>query len=148
VVILGGGIAGLATAYELGKAGYDCTILEARGIAGGRNFTVRAAPSRPISTGTPSGRITPGDLLQRRPGAAGTVDGHPRLLPRARCAHRGLHDINADAWIYNESAGMTAPERYRTAKADVYGYVSELLAKATNQARSTLNSPRPIGSGC
>jgi monoamine oxidase len=31
VVVLGGGIAGLTTAYELGKAGYDCTILEARG---------------------------------------------------------------------------------------------------------------------
>ena len=28
---------------------------------------------------------------------------------------------------------MTAPVRYRTAKADVYGYVSELLAKATDQ---------------
>jgi hypothetical protein len=41
VVILGGGIAGLTTAYELGKAGYDCTILEARGRTGGRNFTVR-----------------------------------------------------------------------------------------------------------
>ena len=30
VVVLGGGIAGLASAYELGKAGYDCTVLEAR----------------------------------------------------------------------------------------------------------------------
>ena len=28
---------------------------------------------------------------------------------------------------------MTAPVRYRTAKADVYGYVAELLAKATDQ---------------
>src|SRR5689334_16603031 len=41
VVVLGGGIAGLTTAYELGKAGYDCTILEARSRTGGRNFTVR-----------------------------------------------------------------------------------------------------------
>jgi len=43
-------------------------------------------------------------------------------------------NVNADAYIYNESAGMTKPERYRTAKADVYGYVSELLAKAPTRA--------------
>jgi monoamine oxidase len=30
VVILGGGISGLVAAYELGKAGWSCTILEAR----------------------------------------------------------------------------------------------------------------------
>jgi monoamine oxidase len=30
VVILGGGIAGLVSAYELGKLGYNCTLLEAR----------------------------------------------------------------------------------------------------------------------
>jgi len=36
VVIVGGGIAGLACAYELGKAGYDCTVLEARDRTGGR----------------------------------------------------------------------------------------------------------------
>lgn len=42
---MGGGIAGLATAYELGKAGYDCTVLEARDRTGGRNFTVRGRDS-------------------------------------------------------------------------------------------------------
>jgi monoamine oxidase len=41
VVVLGAGIAGLASAYELGKAGYDCTVLEARDVAAGRNITVR-----------------------------------------------------------------------------------------------------------
>ena len=41
VVILGAGIAGMAAAYELAKAGYDCTILEASGRAGGRNLTAR-----------------------------------------------------------------------------------------------------------
>jgi monoamine oxidase len=38
VVILGAGIAGLSAAYELGKAGYDCTVLEARDRSGGRNW--------------------------------------------------------------------------------------------------------------
>ena len=41
VVILGAGVSGMATAYELDKAGYDCTILEARDRTGGRNFTIR-----------------------------------------------------------------------------------------------------------
>ena len=41
VVVLGGGLAGLATAYELTKLGYDCRILEARMRPGGRCHTVR-----------------------------------------------------------------------------------------------------------
>src|SRR5262245_5105341 len=41
VVILGAGIAGLCAAYELDRAGYDCTILEAANRAGGRSLTLR-----------------------------------------------------------------------------------------------------------
>lgn len=41
VVILGGGLAGMTVAYELGKVGYDCRVLEARGRPGGRVLTVR-----------------------------------------------------------------------------------------------------------
>jgi monoamine oxidase len=41
VVILGGGIAGLVAAYELRKAGFAVTVLEASGRSGGRVFTVR-----------------------------------------------------------------------------------------------------------
>ena len=44
-VILGGGIAGLTTAGELGKAGYHCTILEARGRTGLRGHL--RTPGRP-----------------------------------------------------------------------------------------------------
>ena len=36
VVILGAGIAGMVAAYELRKAGFQCTLLEARERPGGR----------------------------------------------------------------------------------------------------------------
>ena len=41
VVLLGAGISALTSAYELSKAGYQCTILEASHRAGGRNLTLR-----------------------------------------------------------------------------------------------------------
>src|SRR5476651_746874 len=41
VVILGAGMAGLVSAFELSEAGYEVTVLEARDRAGGRNWTVR-----------------------------------------------------------------------------------------------------------
>ncbi len=41
VVILGAGLAGLAVAYELERAGYDCSIIEASKRVGGRVLTLR-----------------------------------------------------------------------------------------------------------
>lgn len=41
VVVLGGGISGLTTAYELTRAGYEVTVLEASHRCGGRVMTVR-----------------------------------------------------------------------------------------------------------
>lgn len=41
VAILGAGIAGLTVAYELERAGYDVTIIEASKRIGGRNLTLR-----------------------------------------------------------------------------------------------------------
>lgn len=52
VVILGAGIAGLVSAYELGKAGYRCTVLEARDRPGGRNWTVRGGTKVAFTDGT------------------------------------------------------------------------------------------------
>ena len=41
VVVLGAGIAGLVSAYELRKAGYAVTVIEARQRVGGRAWTIR-----------------------------------------------------------------------------------------------------------
>ncbi|WP_405885502.1 flavin monoamine oxidase family protein [Streptomyces sp. NBC_01384] len=134
VVIIGGGIAGLASAYELGKAGYDCTVLEAGARTGGRNFTVRGGDSTTDLYGnTQTARFAEGQYMNCGPARI------PQwMITLDYCRELGVPievftNVNADAYIFNESTGMTKPMRYRTAKADVYGYVSELLAKATDK---------------
>ena len=52
VAILGAGIAGLVAAYELRKAGFDCTVLEARQRPGGRNWTIRRDAKVEFTDGT------------------------------------------------------------------------------------------------
>jgi monoamine oxidase len=136
IVILGAGIAGLVTAYELGKAGYRCTLLEARDRPGGRNWTARGGTTETDLDGQ----------AQR----AGFSDGQYMNCGPARlaqhmvtldyCRELGVAvevftNTNADAYYYQEDAGALSSRkiRHRTAKADHYGYVSELLAKATDQ---------------
>lgn len=53
IIVLGAGLAGMATAYELTKLGYQCTILEARSRSGGRCWSVRKD-----ATNTETGNIT------------------------------------------------------------------------------------------
>ena len=134
VIVLGAGVAGLTAAYELGKAGYDCTVLEARSRAGGRALTIRGGDTETDLDGhTQRAGFSPGVYFN--PGPARIAQW---MVTLDYCRELGVPveifaNANADALIFNESAGMTEPVRHRTAKADVYGYVSELLAKATDQ---------------
>ena len=136
VVILGAGIAGLASAYELGKAGYDCTILEAQNRTGGRNFSVRTGTSLTDLDGvTQTAQFSKGQYLNAGPGRIAQW-----MVTMDYCRELGVPlevftEINADAYIYREKKGMKPgqPIRRRQAKADTYGYISELLSKATDQ---------------
>lgn len=134
VVVVGGGIAGLAAAYELGKAGYGCTVLEARGRTGGRNFTVRGGDTTTDTLGNrQTARFSDGQYMNAGPGRI------PQwMVTLDYCRELGVPvevftNENANAYLFNEKAGMKAPVRYRTAKADMYGYVAELLAKASDK---------------
>ncbi|MES2135851.1 MAG: FAD-dependent oxidoreductase, partial [Pseudomonadota bacterium] len=55
VVVLGAGIAGLVSAYELKRAGYQVTVLEARDRIGGRGWTIRRG-DKVVQIGRPDQR--------------------------------------------------------------------------------------------
>ncbi|MFF5212375.1 flavin monoamine oxidase family protein [Streptosporangium sp. NPDC000396] len=131
VVVLGGGVAGLTCAYELGKAGYDCTVLEAADRVGGRSLTVRGG-DRLTETGgeTQTAEFGEGIYFNAGPGRIA-----PWMVTMDYCRELGVPietfvNNNASAYVYTR--GMTAPARARTARADLYGYIAELLAKATD----------------
>ncbi|MEV0217661.1 FAD-dependent oxidoreductase [Micromonospora sp. ALFpr18c] len=134
VVILGGGIAGLTAAYELGKAGYRCTILEARHRVGGRKLTIRGGDVETDLDGrTQRAGFSDGVYFNARPGRIAQWMVTMGLLPGTRRTRRGLHQpergrLDLQRVRRNDRAGPV-PHR----QADVYGYVSELLAKATDR---------------
>ncbi|MBO1346766.1 MAG: flavin monoamine oxidase family protein [Hormoscilla sp. GUM202] len=136
IVILGAGIAGMAAAYELGKVGYDCTILEARERAGGRCWTVRQGTvETEISGERQVANFNAG--LYFNPGPARIPQHHITL---DYCQELGVPievftNVNEAAYYYNEGVGPLSnrPVRIREAKTDMRGYMTELLAKAIDQ---------------
>jgi monoamine oxidase len=136
VVVIGAGIAGLTTAYELGKAGYDVTVLEARNRPGGRNWTVRGGTTETYLDGeTQTARFAPGHYMNAGPAR---IPQHHTTMDYARELGVQLEvfaNQNAQAYYYNENVGALSGTkiRHREAKADVYGYISELLARSADQ---------------
>ncbi len=137
VVVLGGGIAGLTTAYELLKGGYSVTVLEGRNRPGGRNWTVRGGDSYTDLKGrSQRARFSRGQYMNAGPGRIPQM--HVTL---DYCKELGVPievftNQNADAFLYREGvpgALNGVPVRQRAIKADAYGYTAELLAKATSQ---------------
>jgi monoamine oxidase len=146
VVILGAGLAGMTAAYELGKLGYQCQVLEARGFAGGRCQTARK-----------------GFRLHELGGDAQTCvfdDGQyinhgPWRIPlhhQSTLHYTRLFDVplevmvndNDHSFVYLENGGPLANKRLRPAqlKADMRGHVAELLAKSVknNQLDQALSA--------
>ena len=131
VVILGAGIAGLVAAYELGKAGYRCTLLEARQRSGGRNWTLRGGSSVEFTTGLhQSCSFDEGNYFNAGPARLPAI--HRTML--GYCHQLGVPlevEVNSSrgALMQAEKLNSGAPVTERRAVNDTRGHVSELLAK-------------------
>jgi monoamine oxidase len=141
VLILGGGLAGLTAAYELGKAGYECRVLEARPRPGGRVFTVRR--------GTVSEEDGPGQKaafdegLYFNAGPMRISHHHRTTLAYCRELEVPVEVFVADsesAYLYQtRSSTLTGRRvRLREARADFDGNIAELLSKALSQTELDL----------
>jgi monoamine oxidase len=131
VVILGAGIAGLVSAYELRRAGYQVTVLEARDRIGGRVWTVRGG-ERIEQTGRPDQRATFDPGLYFNAGAARIPATHRAILGYARRFGVPLETfVNVNRSAGWDFGGKVQPERRMIN--DMRGTLAELLAKAIDQ---------------
>jgi monoamine oxidase len=131
VVILGAGIAGLVSAYELQRAGYRVTVLEARNRIGGRVWTIRGG-DRIAQTGRPDQHATFDPGLYFNAGAARIPSTHRVILGYAR--HFGVPMevfVNANRNAGWDFGGKVVPERRMVE--DMRGHLGELLAKAIDR---------------
>ena len=132
VVVAGGGISGLVTAYELRKLGYTVTLLEARTRPGGRNHSARNGTVIEFVDGTKQTCTwEEGNYQNLGPGRLPSV--HTNILNYCRELNVPLEvEINTSrsSILQNDTANGGAPVVQRKAVNDTRGHVSELLAKA------------------
>jgi len=135
VVILGGGIAGLVSAYELRKAGFACTILEARNRPGGRSWTIRDGSKVEFTDGSVQNcDWKGGGYFNAGPARIPSI--HRHLL--GYCEELGVPlevEVNTSRSALMQADvlnGGKAVEQ-RQVVHDTRGYLAELLAKAINK---------------
>ena len=138
VLVLGAGLAGLTAAYELGKVGYDCRILEGRARPGGRVFTVRRGTVSEEVGPTQTAAFDEG--LYFNAGPMRISHHHHTTLAYCRELQVPLEVFVADsesAYLYQtRSSTLTGQRiRLREARADFDGYIAELLSKSLSQAQ-------------
>ena len=137
VAILGAGIAGMTAAYELSKAGYRCTILEAADRAGGRNLTARAGDVVGEADSRQRVNFSEGDHLYANLGPARIPYHHRTILGYCKEFGVGLEVFTNDnraALFHNRERFDGRPVSARRVITDIRGYIAELLAKAVDGA--------------
>ncbi len=131
VVILGAGIAGLVSAYELSKAGFRCTILEARSRPGGRNWTVRDGCKVEFTDGSTQNCSWSNEgYLNAGPARIPSI--HTHLLNY--CQELGVPlevevNVSRSALMQSPLLNSGKPVEQRQVVHDTRGYLAELLTK-------------------
>src|SRR5262245_19155609 len=137
VVVLGAGLSGMTAAYELGKVGFECRVLEARGRPGGRVFTVRRGTASEESGQPQTCAFDDGQYF---------IAGPMRISNHHRTTLDYCRELQVATEVFVpdcESAYLALTRgslagrrvRLREARADFDGYIAELLSKALSQAQ-------------
>jgi monoamine oxidase len=137
VLILGAGLAGMAAALELRKAGYKVELLEYNSRAGGRNWTLRGGDTF-VELGGLRQTCEFEEGLYLNPGPWRIPYHHRALLHYCRRLGVALEpfiQLNHNAYLHASRAFGGVPQRIRAVKADFQGQISELLAKVTSQGK-------------
>jgi len=133
VLILGAGLAGMAAAYELGKLGYRCQLLEARDRTGGRCWSVRKGSSNTESgQGFHKANFTEGQYFNAGPSRIP----HHHALTLHYCRELNVpiqvyNNVNESTYYFSEGKGPLSNKKVpvREVHQDVRGWITELLAK-------------------
>lgn len=138
VIVLGTGVAGLTSAYELSNAGYDVTVLEARDRVGGRSWTARKG-SKIHELGGEEEVCDFDEGHYINPGPWRIPYFHRGYLHYAKTFSVPVELFNNDndqSYInYEKGTGPLAgkPIRKVGVAADMRGYATEMLAKQVRQ---------------
>ena len=136
VVILGAGLAGMTVAYELGKVGFDCRVIEARARPGGRVLTVRRGTVSEEEGPPQTAAFDAG--LYFNAGPMRISHHHHTTLAYCRELQVATEVFvpDCESAYLAQTRGPLAGKRVRLreARADFDGYIAELLSKALSQA--------------
>jgi monoamine oxidase len=137
VVILGAGLAGMTVAYELGKLGFDCRVLEARPRPGGRVLTVRRGTISEEDGPRQTAAFDHGQYFNAGP--MRISHHHHTTLSYCRELQVATEVFvpDCESAYLAQTRGPLAGRRVRLreARADFDGYIAELLSKALSQAQ-------------
>jgi monoamine oxidase len=136
VVVLGAGIAGLTTAYELSKAGFICTVLEARRRAGGRNWTIRGGDTIEETDCLQRCFFEAGEHMYFNAGPARIPHHHKAILGYCKDFGVGLQvfvNDNRATYVHCDDTFEGGPVPNRQVIHDSRGFMAELLAKAISK---------------
>ena len=142
VVILGAGIAGLTAAYELERAGYRVTVIEASHRVGGRNLTVRSGDVIDELGQKQVCEFDDHPDLYFNTGPARIPGHHRRVLKYCRELRVPLivkANFARNAYHQDDEHFGGQPVRMGQYVADARGFLSELLYKAVDQ--NQMNQP-------
>jgi monoamine oxidase len=136
VAILGAGLSGLTVAYELERAGYDVTIIEASRRTGGRTLTLRHGDIVDEMGQQQVCKFDDDPELYFNAGPARIPGHHRRILHYCKILQVPLivkANVNRLAYTHDEEHFGGKPVRVGHYVTDTRGFLSELLYKAVDQ---------------